>query len=150
VIDGDEDANDELLAAWPFGDRGAPVWHMHESVDRLVRLAAAWPRVCVGSSGAFSVVGAPKWHRRMHEAMDALCGCGPVPVWLHMLRGLALAGSEYPFASADSTNIARNHAGNRTRATAPKDVRTMADAIDGRQCPAVWRPRDEQLGMEVA
>lgn len=80
VIDGDEAANDELVAAWPFGTRGAPVWHMHESVDRLLRLAERWPRVCVGSSGAYAEVGTPAWHRRMHEALDELCGNGPVPV----------------------------------------------------------------------
>ena len=47
VIDGDEQANDVLLAEWPWrgtakgGCIGAPVWHMHESIDRLVRLARA-------------------------------------------------------------------------------------------------------------
>jgi hypothetical protein len=51
----------------------------------------------------------------MEQAMNAVCGSGPVPVWLHMLRGMALSGSEYPFASVDSTDIAQNHTGRRTR-----------------------------------
>ena len=109
VIDGDEADNDALIRAWPFGARGAPVWHLHEPIDRLVRLAGEWSRVCVGSSGAYSSVGTAAWHRRMEGAMNALCGNGPVPVWLHMLRGMALAGGQYPFASVDSTDIARNH-----------------------------------------
>jgi hypothetical protein len=114
-IDGTEEENDQLLAAWfqhrlPF-EQCAPVWHMHESLERLVRLCAGYPRVCLGSSGEFATVGDDRWHRRMTAAMDKLCGDGPAPCWLHMLRGLALSGSDYPFASADSTNVARNHLG---------------------------------------
>jgi hypothetical protein len=140
VIDGDEDANDALIAEWPFGARGAPVWHMHEDIDRLVRLAETWPRVCLGSSGEFATVGDPRWHARMRDAMDALCGDGPAPAWLHMLRGLRLCGGPYPFASADSTNIAQNHNGNNTRRTPKKDVVEMATRMDALQCPARWHP----------
>ncbi len=134
VIDGDEEANDKLLVQW-FQRRlpkGAPVWHMHESIDRLKRLCHGYERVCIGSSGTYSVVGSASWHRRMTEAMNALCGSGPVPVWLHMLRGMSLSGDIYPFASVDSSDIARNH--NRDRNTA----RVMADRWDGVQCPARW------------
>ncbi len=88
VIDGTERQNDVLLRAWPLGDRGAPVWHMHESIQRLIRLAGEWPRVCLGSSREYRSVASPKWHCRMAAAMAALCGSGPAPVWLHMLRGL--------------------------------------------------------------
>lgn len=141
VIDGDAAANDALLEQWPHGTKGAPVWHMHEPIARLVALAERWPRVCLGGSHEYPAVGSPSWHRRMREAMDALCGNGPVPVWLHALRGLALGGSEYPFASADSTNIARNHHNG-------KHARAMADRIDGRQCPARWRVwGHEQLAL---
>lgn len=142
VIDGDEAANDALLDDWPFGKRGAPVWHMHEDVGRLIRLAGEWPLVCIGSSGKFATVGDPHWRHRMNETMNALCGDGPPPCAIHMLRGLRLAGSEYPFASTDSTTIARNHAGNnqgRNRGQTVRDPRLMADRIDGRQCPARWR-----------
>lgn len=144
VIDGDAEANDALIREWPHGDRGAPVWHMHEPIDRLLSLAERWSRVCLGSSGEYATVGSARWHRRMEEAMNRLCGNGPVPVWLHMLRGLALAGSEYPFASADSTGIARNHAGNNTRGTPARSVRVMADEIDARQCPGRWQVREPQ------
>lgn len=140
VIDGDEEANDRLMA-WLFNNhpdvyrRSAPVWHMHESIDRLKRLCVGYERVCIGSSGQYAVVGDARWQRRIEEAMNAVCGNGPVPVWLHMLRGLDFAGSDYPFASADSTNIAQNHKRNGG------PVR-MAQEIDGRQCPARWRVRE--------
>lgn len=137
VIDGGEAENDALVEAWPFGDRGAPVWHMHESLGRLLRLCSDWPRVCVGSSGAFAAVRSPQWHRRMEEAMNALCGSGPAPCWLHMLRGMALSGGPYPFASVDSTDIARNHH------LPHNDARRMADRWDAIQTPARWEYREQ-------
>lgn len=142
VIDGDVDENDLLIAEWPHGDRGAPVWHMHEPIDRLCALAADWPRVCIGSSGRWRTLGTPDWHRRMARAMDALCGAGAAPTWLHMLRGTAQADGPYPFASVDSTDIAQNawREGNTPQA--------MADRWDAIQCGAVWTPTGEQLGLE--
>ena len=45
VIDGTEADNDALLSESPLPKLfGAPVWHMHESLSRLERLAAAYPR----------------------------------------------------------------------------------------------------------
>ncbi|MDV7393143.1 hypothetical protein RZS08_17350, partial [Arthrospira platensis SPKY1] len=40
VIDGSEKDNDALLEQWPSELRGVPVWHLHESLERLQRLAA--------------------------------------------------------------------------------------------------------------
>jgi len=142
VIDGDEEANDLLLIQW-FQRRlpnGAPVWHMHESIDRLKRLCHAYPRVCIGSSGMYKNVGSGPWHRRMEQAMNAICGNGPVPTWLHMLRGMALSGTHYPFASVDSTDIAQNH--NRPQNTPAQ----MAARWDARQNPCRWEYR-EQLAL---
>ncbi len=146
VIGGSDDENDALIAQWPHGDKGAPVWHMHEPLDRLLRLADQWPRVCVGSSGAFATVGSSTWERRMDEAFDALCGNGPVPVWVHMLRGLDYAGSDYPFASADSTNVARNHAGTNS-GRRRRDASQMAAEIDARQNPGRWVVKAKQMEM---
>jgi hypothetical protein len=140
LIEGTEQENDALIAAWPHGPRGAPVWHMHESLNRLLRLAEAWPRVCIGSSREYRSVGDRRWHECMTHAMDALCGDGPVPIWLHLLRGLKLSGGAYPFASADSTNIARNHAGVPSKGVPRRNPRVMADKIDGLQCPSRWEP----------
>lgn len=135
VIDGDEDANDALVRDWPHGDRGSPVWHMHESIIRLRRLAHKWPRVCIGSSGTYRVVGTARWHDRMAEALNAICPDGFVPTWLHMLRGMSLAGSHYPFASLDSTDIGRNH--NRPQNSAA----AMATLWDAQQCAPRWEPQ---------
>lgn len=146
VIGGSEEENDLLLASWfqTRLPRGAPVWHMHESIDRLKRLCHGYERVCVGSSGEYATVGDARWHRRMEAAMNAVCGNGTPGTWLHMLRGLQLAGSDYPFASADSTNIARNH----NRGSGDRScVRRMADEIDARQCPARWRVRHHTLEL---
>lgn len=111
VIDGTEEDNDRLLAEWPFSPFvGAPVWHMHESLERLCRLAEKYPRICLGSSGAFSRVGSPAWWGRMHLAMACVCDRDGRPlVKLHGLRMLSVKVFPFlPLSSADSTNIARN------------------------------------------
>lgn len=64
--------------------------------------------------------------------------------WLHMLRGMAAARWGYPFASVDSTDIARNH--NRPQNTA----RGMADIWDAIQCPARWEAVPTQQLLEIA
>lgn len=144
VIDGDEEANDELLARFSLMNRQkvAPVWHLHESLDRLGQLVMDYDRVCFGSSGAFARVGSPAWHRRISEAFDGIADPdGRVP-WIHMLRGMSLSGGPYPFASVDSTDIGQNH--NRPQNTA----REMADRWDALQCPARWE-RVDQLALTV-
>ncbi len=111
VIDGDEEVNDRLVEQWPH-DRalGVPVWHLHESTNRLVRLALAWPRVALGSSGQYASVGNAAWWSRMGEAMGAVCDYDGQPVTkLHGLRMLnPKVFSRLPLSSADSSNIARN------------------------------------------
>ena len=111
VIDGTEDENDNLAADFPFPRWfGAPVWHLHESLTRLERLASRWPRVCLGSSGEFAQIGTGAWWQRMNQAMRVVCNDDGQPVCrLHGLRMLdPRIFSRFPFASADSTNIGRN------------------------------------------
>lgn len=113
VIDGDEAANDALIEEWPLDvpSAGVPVWHLHESIERLKRLCNGfWPRVALGSSGEFAAIGTPRWWSRMGEAMDAICDDEGAPsVKLHGLRMLDPAVfSVIPLSSADSTNVARN------------------------------------------
>jgi hypothetical protein len=111
VIDGTEGENDDLVADFPFPKWfGAPVWHLHESFDRLERLAERFPRVCLGSSGEFAQIGTERWWRRMHHAMRVICNDEGQPrVRLHGLRMLdPRIFGVFPFASADSTNIGRN------------------------------------------
>jgi hypothetical protein len=150
VIDGTEVENDALIEAWPFGARGAPVWHMHESTSRLSRLVEEWPLVCLGSSGKYATLATAAWRRRMVETMDVACDAAGRPVTrLHMLRGLAYAGGSYPFYSADSTNVARNHAGTNG-GRARKSAARMAAEIDARQTRARWHRPAMQGELEVA
>ena len=152
VIDGDEQANDALLAQWPWrgdaksGSIGAPVWHMHESIDRLQRLAHEWHRVCIGSSGEFATVGDARWWNRISEAMNAITDKNGSPVCkLHGLRMLnPEIFSRLPLSSADSTNIARNvgidSRWNGTYTPSSKQVRAiiMRERIEAHQAIAFW------------
>lgn len=108
VIDGSEADNDALLDGW--GLMGVPVWHMHESLDRLDRLVGDFRRVALGSSGDYARVGSRSWWRRMAEAMDVACDAAGYPrAKLHGLRMLdPTVFSHLPLSSADSTNVARN------------------------------------------
>lgn len=141
VIGGSEEENDALLRFHLLVQGGVPVWHLHESLNRLKLLVLRFGRVCFGSSGAYSVVGSETWRRRVSDAFDAIVEpSGRVP-WVHMLRGMAMAGTEFPFASVDSTDIARNH--NRPQ----NGARKMADRWDAIQQPARWEKR-EQMALD--
>lgn len=147
VIVGDELDNDLLCRAWPFRDRGAPVWHMHESIRRLIELLHAFPRVCVGSSAQYATLMTPAWQRRMDEAWRAIAARFRRTPNVHMLRGMQLVSERWPFSSLDSTNIARNHAGNNTRATPKKCPARMRHRIDAGQCPARFADPGEQTTL---
>lgn len=111
VIDGSEAENDALLTEWPYPrHQAAAVWHINESIDRLVRLAQEWPRVCIGSSGEFDVTKQEVFLQRAHESIGAICNAEGQPITrLHGLRCLnPELFSRLPLASADSTNVARN------------------------------------------
>lgn len=106
-IDGSEAENDALLRDWCAAPAvSVPVYHMHESIDRLVRLAADYPRVALGSSGEFAVVGNDAWWLRTAEMLDAICDDEGRPVVkLHGLRMLDPGVfSKIPLASADRTS----------------------------------------------
>lgn len=143
VIDGDEEQNDLLVGRCPLPyHQSAPVWHLHEPIDRINRfLDEGYTKVCFGSSGRFSSVGSDAWHRRVSAAFNELARRGPIP-WIHMLRGMSLSGSHYPFASVDSTDVARNH--NRIG-----NALAMANRWDALQCPATWSQQMEQEELVV-
>jgi len=109
AIDGSEEENDDLLAEWPFFD-GVPVYHLHESLDRLARLANSYSRIALGSSGPYRSTYSLRWWVRMREIMTLLCGDGDLPtIKLHGLRMLAPAIIEHiPLSLADSAMVARN------------------------------------------
>ena len=147
VIDGSEADNDALVAEWPFPRWfGAPVWHMHESLERLERLASSWPRICIGSSGEFASIGTAAWWGQMARAMRTLCDDDGKPlVKLHGLRMLdpAIFGV-LPLSSADSTNIGRNVGidqawkGPYTPAGKPARARVMRQRIESVNAPPAW------------
>lgn len=145
VIGGAEAEQRELIAGWPH-DRhlSAPVWHMDLSLDWLCELADAYPRICFGSTKQYWQVGSEAWERRCDEAWNALARRGLRP-WVHMLRGLALCGDRWPFASADSVNVARNF---KSAGVCPE---RMARRIDAIQCPITWslRATQQQLFAEL-
>lgn len=135
VIDGTVEQQRDLVKQWPFPKHlGAPVWHMGLDFDYLIDLADVWPRICFGSSGAYWQVGSPAWERRADEAFNHLERRGLRP-WVHMLRGLAMCGDRWPFASADSVNVARNFK------DTPICPERMARRIDAVQCPVRWTMR---------
>jgi hypothetical protein len=143
VIDDLEVKQDILLKQWPHGEKGAPVWHMNETIDRLLRLVDNWPRVCIGSTSIYAEVLSDAWQRCMDAAWDAIVKQNPRLPWIHMLRGMSTCGRRWPFASVDSTDVAQNH--NRPQNTPKK----LADRWDKMQCPAVWRVSSRQSELII-
>lgn len=142
VIDGSEEDNLELAKQWPHRkDCACVVWHMGESIDQLFRLLdLGFGKVAFGSSGEYWQVGSEAWERRCDEAFNALARNGALP-WVHMLRGLSLGGKHWPFASADSTNVAVNYKYNNT------SPEYLARQIDSAQCPVTWTLKPEHRGL---
>jgi len=111
TIDGTEKDNDALIKSWPLRRSiGVPVWHLHESLDKLRNLAAEWDRVALGSSGDYATVGSTGWWLRIRQAMDVVCDEEGFPkTKLHGLRMLnPRIFGKLPLSSADSTNVAQN------------------------------------------
>ena len=61
-----------------------------------------------------------------------------------MFRGMQLVRSRWPFASVDSTDVARNH--NRPQNT----PEAMAARWDAAQCPARWELAPSPLELDFA
>lgn len=116
VIEGGEEANQHLMDTWDafFGPDartfGVLFGTCTSLLDKLRYLVENYPRVAIGSSAEYSTVGTKDWHLRMAWAMSFICDENGSPKSkIHMLRGLNPAVfTKYPFASADSTNAARN------------------------------------------
>lgn len=148
VIDGTESDNDDLLKDCPLPKWfGAPVWHMHESLERLEQLANNYVRVCIGSSGEFSTIGTSDWWVKMSQAMRVICDDMGRPICkLHGLRMLDPAiFTKLPFSSADSTNIGRNVGidvkwknGNYPPPTKEARAQVMRARIEAYNAPSQW------------
>ena len=111
VIEGTEQENDALLQKVPrwLLPKAVPVWHSDESIERLVRLCESFERVAIGCCGPHRSIRSEAWRLRMQEAFTAVYVQRQFPVKLHGLRMLdGRALSQFPFDSADSTNVAIN------------------------------------------
>lgn len=120
---------------WPYPNYlSAYVWHMDLGLDYLKELVQTYPKICFGSSGKYWKVNSPEWQDRADEAWEVIDKTGSRP-WVHMMRGLRISNGRWPFASADSTNIARNFK-NKGRVKCPEE---MAKVIDSVQTPYTFR-----------
>ncbi len=113
TITGTERDNDLLCMEWEARMKhipGVPVWHMHESLQRLSSLANYYTKVAIGSSGDFAQLKTKKWWARITEAVRSISNDEGVPkVRLHGLRMMDPEITQrIPFASVDSSTVARN------------------------------------------
>lgn len=119
VIDGTEEDNAKMCARWlqlsPRMKPAVPVWHLHESLDRLEYLilctvGRVYERVALGSSGQWATPGTEDWWRRMDEVREVACDDqGRPKCKLHGLRMLnPTVFSHVPLSSADSCSVAMN------------------------------------------
>lgn len=143
ILQGSQE-QERLVKQWPHGEKGAPVFHLYADfmhpLDRLLRLLDSWPRVCIGwaHDPREYEIGCPMFERSMDAVWNAIVQRHRRTPNVHMFRGTRLVRSPWPFASVDSTDVARNH--NRPQNTA----REMADRWDAAQCPARWTARHPQ------
>lgn len=135
-IEAGSQEQDALIREWPHGDRGAPVWHMDEPLDRALRLADEWPRICFGANGEYSTIPGPAFTARMDAVWNELAKRHRRTPNVHMLRGMQLTKFPWPFASVDSTDVAQNHH------LPHRTARAMADRWDAAQCPPTWVGRE--------
>lgn len=143
VIDGTVEQQRELIKQWPFPrDLSAPVWHLGLPLDWLFELVDHWPKVCLGSSGHYWQIGTQSWCRRMDDVFNALHRRSKHLPWLHGMRMLGQSDGPWPLASADSTNVARNHHAKT------ESAETMAHRIDSTQPARKWHGI-EQLTLEA-
>ena len=144
VIDGSEQDQRDMVRTWPFRkDLGIPVWHLGMPIAYLLDLCDDWGRVCLGSAGAYWKIDTPAWRGRMDEAFNALSRTfGAQLPWVHGLRMLGQADGPWPLASADSTNVGRNH--NRKGC-----AECMAERIDAINPPStLWDMRPIQQSLQ--
>lgn len=160
AIGGDEKDNNILTAEWLLRERmpmaiSVPVWHLHESLERLRYLCLAYPRVALGSSGQWASPGTQDWFDRMHDVMGAVCDEDGRPrVKLHGLRMLRnTITSQLPLASADSTNVAQNHLRTRKRYALTPGMGALVMAANIEHHPTAARytgTRGTQENLELA
>lgn len=111
VIEGSEEDNDKLLDTVPswLAKKSVPVWHSVESIERLIKLCENYDRVAIGCCGPHGSIRSSLWRQRMEHAFRAIYMDNNFKTKIHGLRMLdGRALSQFPFSSADSTNVAVN------------------------------------------
>ena len=144
IIDGSIAEQKKLLLQFPYpAELSAPVWHIALDINYLYFLIDRYPRVCFGSSGDYWNVGSMKWCERVDYVFNQLDKKYKYIPNIHMLRGLSLGGTKYPFASADSVNVARNFKDQK------KCPESMARKIDAMQTPIRWQKSNKQISFDL-
>lgn len=159
VIDGNEADNDALIdefAQAGLSNYGVPVWHLHESTERLYRLCSSWGTVAIGSSGQWKTPGTASWWARIGEALDHICDEeGRPPARLHGLRMLdPEIFSRLPLASADSTNAAVNcgslsRFGSYIPPTSAQRAAVIAERTESFNSSAIWVRNGQQVAFSL-
>lgn len=146
VIDGTDEENDKYIEMWPTNFKGVPVYHLHEPIERLIRLADKFECVAIGSSGAWANPNSDKWWLRIKTIFDTICDSnGKPPCKLHGLRMLNPdIFTKIPLDSADSTNVVRNcntlgNFGRYIPITAAKRAIVIAEIIEKENSPLTWK-----------
>jgi hypothetical protein len=156
VIEGSEEENDWLIYDWPQELRGVPVWHMNESIQRLIRLCTLFPLVALGSAGEFKKPGSKIWWQRMSEAMHYITDSNGVPMCkLHGLRMMdPRIFTKLPLASADSTNVgvnvgSKNRFGQYLPPSEWVRATVIADRIESHNSAAIWDRNLFKNGVDI-
>jgi hypothetical protein len=155
-IDGTEEDNNRMISEWEkIGDiPSVPIWHLHETLEKLQRLADNYDLVAIGSSGEYATIGTDAWRTRMDEAFTSICNENGIPsVRLHGLRMLdPRVFTYYPFKSCDSCNAAVN-SGSLSRfgmyqpPTVSGRFNVIADRIESNNSPSTYTPHPQTIEL---
>jgi hypothetical protein len=145
VIGGTELENDCLLEIWPKEIKGVPVYHINESIGRLIKLSNSYEMIALGSSALYTTH--QSFWRRMEVVMDAICDDMGRPICkIHGLRMLdPRLFTKLPLASADSTNATRNSNNFRIinspypQPTTAQRADNIANTIEAHNSAACWK-----------
>lgn len=146
IIDGSEESNDDLIQLWreEATVAGVPIWHLHESLEKLERLSKEWPVVAFGSSGSYQQPGTQKWWARMAEALPRVCLAGKPRCKLHGLRMMNPSiFTHIPFHSVDSTNATQNGSAQAKQLGLPEAWQgstVIAWRLEHHTSPELWHP----------
>lgn len=111
VIEGSEEENDKLIESVPSSlrDKGVPVWHSVESLERLGRLCREYDIVAIGLCGIHKKTMSKVAQARLEEVFRYIYLEQRIDVKIHGLRMLdGRVLGKFPFYSADSSFVAIN------------------------------------------